>query len=345
VIGATLVLLAFAALAFGDLGRADYVGIAIACVAGLALGFLSWRESRNQPGSGRIVGAVVGTVAVFGLVVALRGYSELLMQARPDTGTEAQAAVTPPAGRPQATSDNAATPTRPTEEAATTGSGDLPSAQSILDRHVAAIGGREALLRHSSRLAKGTVSISGVNGEMAWYRAKPNKVLFKASLHGMGDGIDGFDGTRGWRASAMTGAELLTGKELEDEQLESDFYSELTHDKRYASVTTIAQAEFEGRRCYKVRLVRRTGDEEEFELYDAQTGLLAGSVKKYQSPIGRINRTTVLADYRKFGDLLHPTTVKMQGMLLEVITIATIEYDTVPPSVFEVPPQLRTQAR
>ena len=143
----------------------------------------------------------------------------------------------------------------------------------------------------------------------------------------------------------MTGAELLTGKAFEDQQLESDFYSELTHENRYASVTTTAQAEFEGRPCYRIRLVRKTGDEEEFELYDVQTGLMAGSITKYESPIGRIARTTVLGDYRKFGDLLQPTTVKMQGMLLQVITIATIEYDKVLPSVFDVPPQLRSPTR
>jgi hypothetical protein len=223
-------------------------------------------------------------------------------------------------------------------------SGDLPSARSILDGHVTAIGGRTALLGHSSRFAKGTLSTSGLSGGMEWYTAKPNKVVIKVALAGMGDATDGFDGTRGWRSSAITGPMLLTGKELEDRRLESDFYSELTHESRYASMTTIEQMEFEGRPCFKLRLVRKTG-EEEFEFYDVETSLRAGSITNYESPMGRVPRTTVLGEYRKFGDLLHPTTLKIQGLLQQVITITAIEYDKVPPSVFEMPPGLQAQVR
>jgi hypothetical protein len=344
VVGATLVLLAFAVLSVAELGRADYLGIAAVSVVGLVLGFLTWRETRHHHEVGRILGAVVATVAAFALFAALRGYADLRVTTDPAQRTDAQSEARIPVTPPVDQSGTVAATKAMADMVAKAITGDLPSARSILDRHVAAIGGRAALLNHSSRFAKGTLSTSGLSGPMEWYTAKPNKVLIKVSLAGLGEGQDGFDGTHGWRSAPLTGFVLLTGKELEDTRLESDFYGDLTYDERYASVTTVEQTEFEGRPCVKLRLVRKSG-EEEFEFYDVANGLRAGGIKNYESPTGRMSRRTVLAEYRKFGDLLHPTSVTLHGLLQQVITITAIEYDKVPPTLFDLPPALRSQVR
>ena len=45
-----------------------------------------------------------------------------------------------------------------------------------------------------------------------------------------------------------------------------------------------------------------------------------------------------MADYKKFGDLMHPTTIRQKMMGIEqVMTLTSIEYDVVDPSVFEMP--------
>ena len=88
-----------------------------------------------------------------------------------------------------------------------------------------------------------------------------------------------------------------------------------------------------------MRLVRKTGGED-IEFYDVQTGLKAGSdhhprnARWARSP-ARPSR----AEYRKFGNLLQPTTVDEPGRrpCEQVITITAIEYDNVPASVFELP--------
>src|SRR4029453_9267860 len=225
-------------------------------------------------------------------------------------------------------------------------SASLPWARSILDRHVAAIGGRETLLRYSSMHAKGTYSVpsNGIRGALDWYTAKPNKSLLKISLAGLGDVLEGFDGTYGWNSSAITGQMLLAGTELEERRLDSDFNRELTHESRYSSITTVEQTQFAGRPCYKVRLGRKAGTED-IEFYDVSTGLKAGSTMTRQSPMGAVSHTEILEDYREVGGVAHPTTKKIQGMLLQVITIATIEYDTVSPSLFELPPAIRSQVK
>jgi hypothetical protein len=216
---------------------------------------------------------------------------------------------------------------------------ELPSARSILDKHVEAIGGRAAVLSHKSAHARGTLSMpsAGLTGALELYSSTPNKSLLKVSLGGVGEVIEGFDGTHGWSVSPMTGPMLLEGKQLEEKRFDAEFHSELRSADRYSSMTTLEQTPFEGRPCYKVRLVRRTGGED-IEFYDVATGLKAGSITTRETQMGTVTGTSVETDYRKFGNLMQPTTVRTDiGGMKQVITITAIEYDAVAPSVFELP--------
>jgi hypothetical protein len=234
-------------------------------------------------------------------------------------------------------------PARPpgsrTNPAAAATDATLPSARSILDRHLEAIGGREAVLSHSSTAARGTLSMpaAGMTGTLEIYAAKPNKSFLKISLGGVGFVTEGFDGTHGWAESPMTGPMLLEGKQLEEKRFDSEFHSELKPENRYSSMVTLEKTQFEGRACYKVRLVRVTGGED-IEFYDVATGLKAGSITTRETQMGTVTGTTMEGDYRRFGKLLQPTVVKSQISGIEqVMTITAVEYDSVPASVFAMP--------
>ena len=221
--------------------------------------------------------------------------------------------------------------------------GALPSARSILDRHVEAIGGRAAVLSHSSTTARGTLSIpkTGLTGMLEMYGAKPNKSLLKITLGGLGELTEAFDGTHGWSQTPMTGPMLLEGKQLEDRKFDSEFHSELREESRYASISTVERTEFDGRPCYKLRLVRKSGGED-FEFYDVATGLKAGSVTTRETNMGTVTGTAIEAGYRKFGNLLQPTTLKnVVAGVEQVITITAVEYDTVPSSIFVMPAEIK----
>jgi len=248
--------------------------------------------------------------------------------------TSGLSAQFPPPARPPRPATAA-----PTPDAAPTVPAKLPTGRSILDKHVAAIGGREAVLGHKSTHALGTLSMpsTGLTGALEIYGAHPNKTLLKISLGGVGEVLEGFDGTYGWSLSPMTGPMLLEGRQLEEKRFDSDFYSDLRSESRYTSVTTLERGDFEGRPCYKVRLVRKTGGED-IEFYDVATGLKAGSITTRETQMGTVTGTTIESDYRKFGNLLQPTKVVSHiGGLDQVITISSIEYDQVPPSVFNLP--------
>ena len=220
----------------------------------------------------------------------------------------------------------------------------LPPAREIIDRHVKAIGGREAVLAHVSTHATGTfaVAASGMAGTVEIYGAsKPDRTLLRITIPGLGQIASGFDGSHGWSTSPLTGPMLQEGKELEQSKFDADFYGELRDPARFASISTVEKAPFEGRPCYKVRLVRRDGTED-FDYYDAATGLKAGSVNTRETPMGTVTITSTETDYRKFGKLLMPTTIKQRTMAIEqTVTISTVEYDNVPPGTFDPPAEIK----
>jgi hypothetical protein len=223
----------------------------------------------------------------------------------------------------------------------------LPAAADLMDGHIKAIGGRDALLSRSSLHAVGKVEMpsAGVTGTLEMFAAKPNKTLLKMSLPGIGDFHEGFDGTVGWSMNPLTGPTLMQGAQLEQRKMDSDFYSVVNYEKRYESMTTVEITEFDGRPCYKVRLVRRGGPED-FQFYDVKTGLRAGMITTRETPMGSMTATMTETDYKPFGGVLQPTRLNTKvENLQQVMTFEKFEFDKVDPSVFELPDQIRALAK
>jgi hypothetical protein len=234
-----------------------------------------------------------------------------------------------------------ATATPPVKSAA---DANLPAAREILDRHVKAIGGREAVLSHKSAHATGTFSVpsSGMVGTIETFGASnPDRILVRISIPGLGEMANGFDGSHGWAMTPMTGPMLQQGKELDQAKLDADFYSELRDPKKYTSIKTVEKTVFEGRPCYKVSLMRTDGNED-FEFYDVENGLRAGGISTRESPMGKVTTTSVEGDYKKFGNMLQATSMVQKMMGVEQkLTLTTVEYDNVAPTIFELPAPIK----
>ena len=225
---------------------------------------------------------------------------------------------------------------------------ELPDAREIINRHITAIGGREAILAHKSMHATGTLSVpaSGISGPMEIFgAASPDRVIVKTTVAGIGEIFEGFDGSHGWSMSPMTGPMLKVGKELTQTKLDADFYSELRDPAKYPSVKTIEKTTFDGRPCYKVS-VKRIDGVEDLDFYDVATGLRAGSINTRESPMGTMTMTSIEGGYKKFGKLTQATTVTQQVMGIEQkIILDTVEYDKVEASAFEPPAAIKALIR
>jgi hypothetical protein len=220
----------------------------------------------------------------------------------------------------------------------------LPDGRELIDRHVKAIGGRPAFLAKKSMHVIGTLNVpaSGITGPVEVFAAaNPDRVLVKTNVPGIGEVLEGFDGSHGWIMMSMTGPMLKADKQLQQAKLDADFYADLRDPKKYPGVKTVEKTTFDGRPCYKVAL-RRIDGSDDVDFYDAATGLRAGGIITRETPMGSVTTTTTLADYKKFGNMLIATMQRQKVMGVEhTVTIGSVVFDKVDPAVFTPPAEIK----
>lgn len=219
---------------------------------------------------------------------------------------------------------------------------DLPEAADVLARYVEAIGGREAILNHDSRYTKFHFKGPFAEAEFFVYAAKPNKSHTGREYEGTVVSQSGFNGEVGWSIERDFGARILGGRELARAREAADFYADLYDPANFASMETVELTEFEGKDCYKLTLVSKSG-RETFEYFDAESGLKLGSEGKNQAGNYVFEGSEILADYEEFGGVLVATKRiwRYKGWPYEqVVTITEFQLNDVPDTVFALPTEL-----
>ncbi len=227
--------------------------------------------------------------------------------------------------------------TKPEPAASSQPSADLPEASTIIARYIEAIGGKDALLKTVSRHIRGTYSAQGMEGSLEMFRSIPNKLLIRVNIPDVAEMTQGFDGQVGFMNSPGQGASILEGNRLSQIRETADFYTELHRAEKFTSMETVELTEFQGKPCYKVKLVSKAG-REYAEFFDQQTGFLVGNAGERETPGGTVEQITVYSDYKRFGDLLLPTRTATRVMTFEqVVTFESVEFNTVDETVYELP--------
>ena len=218
----------------------------------------------------------------------------------------------------------------------------LPPARQLIDKHIAAVGGRQALLAHKNARLKGSFEVpaQGMQGEFEMLSANPNLMAMKVTIPGIGDITSGYDGKTAWTNNPMQGPRIMSGKEL-DALKEAGPEAELRDASLLTSAETVEKTTMGGQACYKVKLVWKSG-RTTYDCYSVDSGLRVGQQMSQESPMGTVEVQTTLSDYTDFGGVKRAakSTQEMMGMQ-QVMTIKSIEYDVVPPTAFELPKEIK----
>ena len=222
----------------------------------------------------------------------------------------------------------------------------LPTAREIVERHIRAVGGQEALLRITSRTVRARYEIPSqrIRGQIEIFSARPNKRVLRVRYPDVGTSTTGFDGSVGWKEDPGAKPALIRGRQLAQLREESVFDIDLHDEQQFRSMETVGLTQFEGRPCYSVKLVTPSG-REALEYFDTTTGRLAGSEVRRETDAGQVTVTYTISRYRDVDGVRIPDRIRISVSHVEhIVTVIDVEHGKVPPSIFELPGSLRGAA-
>ncbi|HXG92195.1 MAG TPA: hypothetical protein VNN73_07465 [Blastocatellia bacterium] len=207
---------------------------------------------------------------------------------------------------------------------------DAPSVDQILNKYVEASGGKAAIEKQTSRMAKGTFEIPamGASGTAEVYEKAPNKSLIVITIPGFGVVQEGFNGTVAWSQNPQEGLREKSGQELADTKLDAEFYKTLKLKQLYPKITFKGKEKVGDKEAYHLEATPAEGSTEQW-YFDAASGLLIRSDSERETPQGKMPVKTFMEDYRDVNGVKMPFSMRQE---LPMFTL-TIKIDEVKPNV------------
>ena len=219
----------------------------------------------------------------------------------------------------------------------------LPAAREIIAKYVSAIGGEAAFKGVKSIRLRGqfTLAAQGLSGDVEIIAARPNRMRQKVTIGPIGTIEQGFDGKNGWSLNPLAGPAIQTGRELAETRDDAMFDGQLYGPELVKSMTVEGRQVFEGTDAYKLKMTFHSGTVQTV-YFAVATGLLLGNEAERATPQGVIPVVHVIREWKKFGPLMQPSSVIERGMQLEsMVTVTSIEFDTVKDSEFDPPAEVK----
>lgn len=219
----------------------------------------------------------------------------------------------------------------------------LPTGKQVIASHLEAIGGTEAWKAIKSMRATGTFSLpaQAMSGTLDLMSARPALMRLRVELAGVGKIESGYNGKVGWTIDPISGPAVLAGRELTEMADDSSFDGVLYGPEFIKEFVPVSREDFARTPAIKVKVTLQSGTEQ-FEYFDAATGLYLGFEGTRATPMGNVPTTEILSNYKPFGKVKLPTTIRQRALGFETeISIAAVEFDTVPADAFDLPPVIK----
>jgi hypothetical protein len=213
------------------------------------------------------------------------------------------------------------------------------TADEIVEKHLAAMGGRAALAKLTTQVASGTVAISvqgaDIGGSIEISKKAPNKsrTLMNLDLSSVGGSemiVDQrCDGKAAFASNSLQGDREITGGQLQN-MLNASFPSQfLDYKEAGAKVELLNKGEAGGRPAFVLVYTPKTGPASRIFL-DAETFLVARSITKTDVPEsgGEVEQTTDVSDYRALDGVKSAFSVTVTGAgQTVVITFSKVAFN------------------
>ena len=201
-----------------------------------------------------------------------------------------------------------------------TGDATAQTADEIVEKHLAALGGRDALRRLQTRVSTGTVTLTTavgpVSGAIEASAKVPNKsrVLIKLDLTALGAGEivndQRFDGTTGYVIDTFNGNRDITGPQLASMRNSAFPTAWIDYQARGLTIALTGKETLAGRPAFALEVKPKDGPVTRTWIDTETYMLLQTSVKAEAPGLGEIDQITEYADYRTVDGVKVPFQVK-----------------------------------
>ena len=186
----------------------------------------------------------------------------------------------------------------------------LPSVDKIVEKYVAAVGGKAAIEKLTTRVAKGTFEMDQMPGTATEeiYEKAPNKQLSITDAPNFGVVKWGFNGTVGWQDNPQVGLQDVTGNQLAAMKRNADFYRDIKLKELYPNMTVKGKEAVEGHDAYIVEATPAEGAAEKM-YFDVDSGLLVRAQTQGEGPGGTVTIDVTFDDYREVDGIKIPFVI------------------------------------
>jgi hypothetical protein len=213
------------------------------------------------------------------------------------------------------------------------------TADDIIEKHLAATGGRAAISAVKSRVITGAIRISTPIGELGGtiegYSKAPNKTrtLIKVDLSSVGGGAvindQRFDGTTGYLIDTLNGNREITGDAL-DAMRNGSFPSPLLTYKENGTTAALSGEEsIAGKPAYIITLTPKSGPGVRVFI-DRESFLLVRTATKINVPQlgGPIEQVSDFSDFRDVDGLKIPHVTRTSNPVQTVVaTLSSVKHN------------------
>jgi outer membrane lipoprotein-sorting protein len=207
------------------------------------------------------------------------------------------------------------------------------TADEIVEKHLAAIGGREAIGRVRTRVSTGTVTVTTPLGELAGtvesFAKAPNKsrTLVKIDLTAFGaDQLindQRFDGNSAYVIDSLNGNRDITGTQLEAMKNNGFPTALLDYRARGHAIALIGKEPAAGRPAFVLEITPKTGPRARTWI-DVESYLVVKTSVRIDAPsVGVVEQTTEFNDYRTVDGVKVAFSVKSSNAMQTVTATLT----------------------
>ncbi len=223
----------------------------------------------------------------------------------------------------------------------------LPKIDEIMDKFLAATGGKDNWAKIKTMTMTGAFELAGANikGTTSLFEGEGNKLLSITSLGPIGEIKQGSDGETMWATDVMSGPRLIVGEERDMLVALNKLTRPEEWKKLFKTFEVVAVENVSDKPAYKVVGVFAGETKQSVtQFFDKESGLISKVSMTMSSPQGEIPIEIFTTDYKEVGGvkIAYKTRTVLGGAQEMINTLEKIEVNPeIPAEKFALPPEIK----